>query len=293
MTQPLKLAVFGNPIAHSISPLVHGIFAQQTGIAVDYGRIKVEGDFAAAAQAFFNAGGVGCNVTVPCKPDAYDLVDCCTPSAQLARVVNTIKVKTDDQGKRTLLGDNTDGRGLLTDLQRLGAPLAGASILIIGAGGATRGIVPPLLAPELGVTAITIVNRTVSKAQAIVQDMAELKAQLGATTTLRACSFDELKAQRPSPRFAVLLNATSLSLKGELPDLADEIYRHAACAYDLFYTPQGRTIFTEHCTALGIPAVYDGLGMLVGQAALSFALWTGVMPDVGAALAQVRAQLGK
>lgn len=283
MSQALKLTVFGNPIAHSISPLVHSVFAAQTGIAVDYGRTKVEGDFAAAARAFFAAGGAGCNVTVPCKPDAFALVDRCTQSAEIAQVVNTIKREADG----TLLGDNTDGRGLLTDLERLNAPLAGAQVLIVGAGGATRGIVPPLLEPCLGIAQITIVNRTVSKAEAIVADMAALK--LGAPGQLNACAFTELKLNEP---FSVIINATSLSLKGELPELPDALYSSARFAYDLFYTPQGCTVFTEHCQRHGIPAVYDGLGMLVGQAALSFALWTGVMPDIGAALAQVRAQLG-
>lgn len=288
MSQPLKLTVFGNPIAHSISPMVHSVFAQQTGIAVDYGRIKVEGDFAEAAKAFFAAGGIGCNVTVPCKPNAFALVDHCTPSAEIAQVVNTIKLEVDAQGKTTLLGDNTDGRGLLTDLQRLKAPLNGAHILIIGAGGATRGIVPPLLDSKIGVKRITIVNRTVSKAQDIIDAMRALK--LGTQVELVACSFEELKAL--APHCNIILNATSLSLKGELPDLSDELYRHASFAYDLFYTPKGTTVFTEYCKSLGIAHVYDGLGMLVGQAALSFALWTGTMPDVGLALEQVRAQLG-
>ena len=286
MSHPLKLTVFGNPIAHSISPLVHSVFAAQTGIAVDYGRTKVEGSFKDAATAFFAAGGVGCNVTVPCKPDACALVDHCTKSAEIAQVVNTIKLEVAPDGTRTLLGDNTDGRGLFTDLVRLQAPLAGAHVLIIGAGGATRGIVPPLLDPDVGIARITIVNRTVSKAQDIIADMQALK--LGSKVELNACSFAELKPEA----YSVIINATSLSLKGELPEIKDELYRQARFAYDLFYTPQGTTVFTEHCKALGVPAVYDGLGMLVGQAALSFALWTGVMPDVGAALAQVRAQLG-
>lgn len=289
----IKLAVLGSPIAHSVSPLIHGIFAEMTGLQVDYGRILVEGDFVTTVKEFFASGGSGCNITVPCKIDACHFADQLTDAARIAQAVNTLKFcPQEGEHPAFFLGDNTDGAGLLSDLMRLDCPLAGAHILLLGAGGAARGIVPPLMAPDVGVASITVVNRTKDKAVALVNDMMPYREQVGSNTVLNAVSFEEL-ASAPSQVFNVMLNATSLSLKHELPSLSDELLSRAAFVYDLFYTLNGKTVFTEKAAALGVPSCHDGLGMLVGQAALSFKLWTGKSPDLGAALELVRTRLSQ
>ena len=285
----IKLAVFGNPVAHSLSPLIHQHFAAQCGHAVSYDRILVDQDFASQVQAFYRTGAQGCNITVPCKLDAYALSTELTARASLAKAVNTLKFLgfDEDQQRLLALGDNTDGAGFFQDLQRLKFPLKQAKILILGAGGATRGILPPLMDKSAQVSSICLVNRTPAKALAILDD---LHAQIAGAEhlALSACSYDNLSPDRD---FDLIINATSLSLHQKLPALPDALYRKASMVYDLYYTPTGTTVFTAHARALGVAQCVDGLGMLVGQAALSYQLWTGTLPDIQSTLTYMRTVL--
>lgn len=290
-----RLAVFGNPIAHSLSPLIHEFFAKKEGRAISYEKRKVEGDFASCAREFFLEGGIGCNVTVPCKIEAFEFVDDKSVRALMAQAVNTIVVYKSDNAPTTYWGDNTDGAGLLGDLVRLKCPLAATRILIIGAGGAARGIVPALqLMGQMH--SITIVNRTKEKAEELitsVQDFFQKKLPERALKPMRAASFAELNAADVTAEhhFDVILNATSLSMSETLPDLKADYYRRALFAYDLFYTPEGKTVFTEYAKDMGIAASFDGLGMLVGQAAEAYAQWFHTTPEIEPTLDYMRSVL--
>lgn len=285
---PALLAVFGNPVEHSLSPLIHDFFAKQEGRAIKYEKRLVEGDFATCARKFFAEGGIGCNVTVPCKIEAFNFVTGKSKRAIAAQAVNTIVSSCDSAGERTYWGDNTDGFGLFNDLLRLYCPLKGSRILIIGAGGAARGILPALQ-NDGSMQSITIVNRTTAKAQELIASMQEFYAQNLPEKQLcpmSACSFADL--QDSKLRFEVLINATSLSMSKSLPDLKDDYYRHARFAYDLFYTPEGKTVFTEQAKSLGVSESFDGLGMLVGQAALAYEQWFNSRPDINSTLEYMR-----
>lgn len=301
----VKLAVFGNPVEHSLSPEIHKHFAKQSGQDLEYTKILVENDFKAAADQFFANGGLGCNITVPCKLEAKDYATTLTPRAQLAQAVNTLKAERDASGKITaLVGDNTDGFGLYTDLVRLNCPLEGADVVILGAGGASRGIVPPLLDPATKIKSVTIVNRTLEKAQEIasagqehinkMQAEAKSQGKECVCPTIQALSYAQLishcyfSAPTNTPAYGVIINATSLSLHGELPPAEDVLYRNAQFAYDLFYSHAGSTVFTQHAKTLGVKAAYDGLGMLVSQAALSYEMWFGVRPDITSTIEYMR-----
>lgn len=290
MSSITKLAVFGNPIAHSLSPLIHEHFAKTCGHEVSYERILVDGPFSQCAEAFFASGATGCNITVPCKLEAYEFANQLTERAQIAKAVNTIKKLTDEQGKVTYLGDNTDGFGLYTDLVRLNCPLKGAKVLILGAGGATHGIVPPLASQSAGLRKLTIANRTVSKAQHIIDDVKKELKDINNGLVLNACAYSDLS---DADEFDVLINATSLSINKELPAIPESFYKKAQFAYDLYYSKEGSTVFTEHARSLGVQASYDGLGMLVSQAALAYELWMGVRPDIKDTLEYMREVLAK
>lgn len=264
-----RYAVFGNPIAHSMSPQIHAYFASLCGDDLEYGTVLVPaGEFAKQCDSFFSHGGRGCNVTVPCKLDACAYADELTPYAQSAGAVNTLKLQND--GK--ILGDNTDGRGFIADLKRLKLYPEGKRILLIGAGGAAKGIMHPLL--EEKPAAVTVVNRNMDKA-------VELAKAYGKEVTV--CRYDELKAE-----YDLVINATSSSLNGALPPLEDEVLRAASAAYDLMYKKDGVTTFTQHAIELGVTDCHDGFGMLIMQAALSYELWRGVRPDAGKAIAHFR-----
>lgn len=255
-------AVFGNPIAHSKSPLIHRLFAGQLGVTHPYGRVLAPLDgFIATLDAFFQAGGQGANVTVPFKEEAFARADELTERASLAGAVNTLKRLADGR----LLGDNTDGIGLLSDLARLKMIRPGARVLLIGAGGAARGVLLPLLSLDCSVT---ISNRTFSRAQ----QLASLFSHTGSVVALEG---DSLAGHN----FDLIVNATSSGLSGDLPAIpASLIQTHVYC-YDMFYQ-QGLTPFLSWCESLGAQKFADGLGMLVGQAAHAFMLWHGKMPDV-------------
>ncbi|MBY5949302.1 shikimate dehydrogenase [Photobacterium rosenbergii] len=271
-----KYVVFGNPIAQSKSPFIHTLFARQTGQDMSYdAQLAPVDGFKEAAQAFFAAGGRGCNVTMPFKEDAFAYANQLTERARLAGAVNTLK-KLDDG---VILGDNTDGEGLVQDLLQHSTLLEGQRVLLIGAGGAARGVVLPLLAQ--GVGSLTIANRTVEKAQALV----ELFSSHG---PVEALSLSELEGKE----FDVIINSTSASLSGELPGIPSSLIRPEVTCYDMVYGAEPTT-FNVWAKELGARVTLDGLGMLVGQAAESFMLWRGLRPGARQVQRELRRTLQK
>ncbi|WJG09483.1 shikimate dehydrogenase [Aliiglaciecola sp. LCG003] len=269
-------AVFGNPIEQSKSPLIHQLFAEQTGQDISYQKILGEIDsFPANLSEFFNNDfAKGCNVTAPFKQEAAKWVAELTPNAQAAGAVNTIIRMENGLYK----GDTTDGAGLVIDLKNQQASLLNARILLIGAGGATRGVVLPLLAQ--GVECIDIVNRTKSKAEELSQWFANDK--------IHGLGFDEVNIN--SKTYSIIINCTSASLDNRIPDISDAVLSASEFAYDMVYLAEP-TVFMQKAKALGVLKISDGLGMLVGQAAYSFYLWRGVMPDIQPVLQKLRAEL--
>jgi shikimate dehydrogenase len=271
-----KYAVFGNPIAHSKSPDIHRQFAEQTGQDLSYTKqLVAEDGFEAAAKEFFANGGKGLNITVPFKQDAYAYVARTTPRARRAGAVNTLTREADG----TILGDTTDGVGLVGDIvHNLGWEIRHKKVLILGAGGAVRGVLEPLL--EQQPQHVVIANRTVDKALQLAKGFAEFGYLLG-------CGFDMLGEQQ----FDLVINGTSASLQGDLPPLPDSLIDPDAgtACYDMLYGAEP-TPFMQWAAERGA-LVSDGLGMLVGQAAESFALWRGVRPETAAVIADIRAKL--
>ncbi len=269
-----EYAVMGNPIAHSKSPTIHSLFAEQTGEPVHYTAIQVDpGGFPQAVGNFQAAGGKGLNVTVPFKQEAWRLVDSRSKRAERAGAVNTIKIEADG-----LFGDNTDGVGLVADLtDNNGIVLRERRILLMGAGGAARGVLAPLLAQQPA--ALHIANRTASKAR----DLADAFADLGPVS---GSGYDTL----PAEPFDLIINATAASLQGELPPLPEGIVTAGTACYDMMYGAKP-TPFMDWAHQQGAGKVLDGLGMLVEQAAESFYLWRGVRPRTAAVITQLRQQL--
>lgn len=266
-------AVFGNPIAHSKSPFIHQQFAQQLNIEHPYGRVLAPiNDFINTLNAFFSAGGKGANVTVPFKEEAFARADELTERAALAGAVNTLMRLEDGR----LLGDNTDGVGLLSDLERLSFIRPGLRILLIGAGGASRGVLLPLLSLDC---AVTITNRTVSRAE----ELAKLFAHTG---SIQALSMDELEGHE----FDLIINATSSGISGDIPANPSSLIHPGIYCYDMFYQ-KGKTPFLAWCEQRGSKRNADGLGMLVAQAAHAFLLWHGVLPDVEPVIKQLQEEL--
>lgn len=272
-----RYAVIGHPIAHSKSPQIHAAFARQTAQDISYEAILAPLDgFVATVQAFRAAGGRGMNVTVPFKLEAFALADRHTPRARAAGAVNTLAFGADG-----ILGDNTDGAGLVRDLTvNLGCALQGRRVLLLGAGGAARGAILPLLGERPAVLAIA--NRTMAKAEELVRAFA---ADAG-ETRLSASSFAALAGQS----FDVIINATAASLSDDVPPLPLGLYADGALAYDMMYG-RGDTAFMAAARTDGAARVADGLGMLVEQAAESFTLWRGIRPDSRAVLAELRRQI--
>jgi shikimate dehydrogenase len=271
-----EYVVIGNPIAHSKSPAIHARFATDTAQDMLYAHLLAPLDgFAAAVREFIAQGGRGANVTVPFKLEAYALADRLTTRAKAAGAVNTLKF---DDG--VILGDNTDGIGLVSDIVRnAGFDLAHKKILLLGAGGAARGAVLPLL--EERPAQLVIANRTVAKAEELAQQFQQYSEQPG---ILSACSFAQA-----TQGFDLVINATSASLQAELPPLAASVFGPATLAYDMMYGSQP-TVFMQFAAAHGA-RVRDGLGMLVEQAAEAFFVWRGVRPQTDAVFAALRAQL--
>lgn len=269
-----KYAVFGNPIAHSQSPFIHGLFAQQTGLQLTYEALLAPlDDFAGSLQQFFASGGRGCNVTVPFKEQAFALADELSQRAQRAGAVNTL-IKLEDGRIR---GDNTDGAGLVNDLLQNGVTLTGQRILLVGAGGAARGTLEPLLAQQP--SELAIANRTVERAEQLASEFADLGPVV-------ACGFDWIDTP-----VDLIINATSASLHGELPPLAPTLIKpgQTSC-YDMMYG-KDTTAFNRWAQDQGAALTLDGLGMLVGQAAEAFYVWTGQRPDTAPVMQALRNRL--
>ncbi|MBS3963918.1 MAG: shikimate dehydrogenase [Methylomonas sp.] len=267
-------AVFGHPIKHSKSPLIHRLFAEQTGQPLIYTAEDVpQQAFAMAIERFFLNGGRGLNCTLPLKELAWQTASHLTPRAQRAKAVNTLTLQADN----TLLGDNTDGIGLLNDLtHNHGIAIKNQRILILGAGGATRGIIAPLL--DHGATNIVIANRTPEKAHFIAQEFQDLGDVTG-------CGYPALENQR----FDLLINATSASLSGDLPPLPPKLLRDNASCYDLAYADRP-TAFMDWSHRHGARLALDGLGMLAEQAAEAFYIWRNIRPETATVIAYLNQQ---
>ncbi|WP_414443875.1 shikimate dehydrogenase [Burkholderia sp. 22PA0099] len=276
MSERDPYVVIGNPVAHSKSPAIHAAFAAQTGEPVAYThRLAPLDGFEASVREFIAAGGRGANVTVPFKLEAHALADTLSPRAAAAGAVNTLRFDADGG----IYGDNTDGVGLVRDIeQNLGVSLAGARILLLGAGGAARGVVVPML--DRAPLSITIVNRTASKAEDLVSQFMQAAHDAGCRLAGGSAAIVE---RRP---YDVIVNATAGSLDAALPECDTAAFGAGTLAYDMMYSAQP-TVFMRHAASLGArPA--DGLGMLVEQAAEAFHVWRGVRPDGAPVLAALR-----
>lgn len=267
-----RYAVFGNPIKHSRSPQIHTAFAAQTGQLLTYRAQLVElGSFATMARHFFDDGGRGLNVTVPFKLEAFAFADELSERARRAGAVNTLARREDG----TIYGDNTDGAGLVRDIvDNLGWSIQGRRLLILGAGGAVRGALEPLLRREPAI--VVIANRTVDKAQQLAREFSDLGSLLG-------CGYDTLVGNQ----FDLVINGTSASLSAELPPLPSHLLSDNGCCYDMAYGAEP-TPFMRWAASQAAWAVADGLGMLVEQAAEAFCLWRGVRPDTRPVIGQLR-----
>jgi shikimate dehydrogenase len=268
-----RYAVFGNPISHSKSPFIHTLFARQTNQHMSYSaELAPVGKFVAVVDKFFSEDGKGCNVTLPFKEEAYQYATKLTERAKLAGAVNTLK-KLDDGG---VMGDNTDGEGLVQDLLQYQVPLNDARVLLIGSGGAARGVIKPLL--DQRPASITITNRTFSKAQTLAQ----LFQPYGSVEAIEMNKIDQ--------SYDIIINSTSASLDGKLPDISPVIFGTTSVSYDMMYGA-GLTTFNQWAVENGCANAYDGLGMLVGQASESFMLWRGIRPGFRQILRELRRNL--
>ena len=269
--------VIGNPVSHSQSPWIHTRFAELTGQTLQYDKQRVPVDgFVSAVQQFFAEGGRGCNVTVPFKFEAAALATQVSDRAQLAQAANTLTVQNG-----TVQADNTDGAGLVNDIQRnAGFDLAGRRILLIGAGGASAGVLAPLIQTQPA--SITVANRTVDKAHALVNRHTDLA--LLQKTELLAQTLQGLEGD-----FDVIINATTSSLSGGAVPVAASTLKPGALAYDMMYGPAAQGFMTWAREHGAQPR--DGLGMLVEQAAEAFLIWRGVLPPSQQVLAELRANL--
>jgi shikimate dehydrogenase len=258
-----RYALVGHPVSHSWSPFIHGMFAKQTGRDLQYRLIDAApGDFERVAREFLARGGRGLNVTVPYKQEAAALADELTGRARRAGAVNTVAWSAGGG----LLGDNTDGTGLIVDLtQNLSIGLAGTRILLLGAGGASRGVIGPLL--DARPALLHIANRSADRAR-------ELAGLFAADGPVSASGFAEVP---PGP-YDLVINATSASLSGEVPALPSHCLGPRTVAYDMAYAKEA-TVFMRFATANGAAAAHAGWGMLVEQAAEAYLLWRGIRPD--------------
>ncbi|WP_347556788.1 shikimate dehydrogenase [Robbsia sp. KACC 23696] len=292
-----RYRVIGHPIAHSKSPAIHAAFAEATGQALHYDRVLAPLDgFADAVRAFAAIGGRGMNVTVPFKLEAYALSDVLTPRAAAAGAVNTLRFL--QEGERVRIeGDNTDGAGLVCDIERnLGRAFAGKRVLLLGAGGAARGVILPML--DGRPSQLHIANRTAARAVELqdrfAADAARLGVELAAVDASRLMPFSRAVpgaaaegADAAAQRYDIVINGTSSSIGGDLPDVPEGAIGAGTLVYDMMYGA-ALTPFLVAAQAAGAD-VADGLGMLVEQAAESFLLWRGIRPDGRPVLATLRA----
>jgi shikimate dehydrogenase len=269
----LSFAVFGNPINHSKSPRIHALFAEQTGITHPYGRVLAAHDaFEETLRSFFIEGALGANVTLPFKERAFAESDELTERAAVSGAVNTLKKLPDGR----LLGDNTDGVGMLTDLQRLRMIHPLDSVLLIGAGGAARGVILPLLEQQCR---IVVTNRTFERAlhlQRIFHDKGDIRA-----VEMHSLGNDH---------FDLIINATASGIHEQVPDISPSRIKPTTRIYDMYYQSQD-TPFITWAKKHGAEVCADGLGMLVGQAAHAFYLWHGVMPEITPVLQQLKREM--
>ncbi len=267
-----KYRVYGNPIAQSKSPFIHSLFAEQTGQSLSYTTQFAEDDeqFLSSITAFFAEGGKGCNVTAPFKEAAFSFAGQLTKRARLAGAVNTLK-RLDDG---SILGDTTDGAGLVQDMLNHDVAFKDARILLLGAGGAARGVIQSLLAqrPE----SITVANRTVEKAE----QLAVLFSDYG---EVYASSISDIA----EPQFDIIINSTSAGLTGDIPAISASVIHPEVICYDMVYRAE-TTAFNQWAMSHGAHRAIDGLGMLVGQAAESFIVWRDVHPDTSQVLNELR-----
>lgn len=268
---PARFAVMGNPVKHSKSPQIHAAFGAQTGISLEYTAIQVDpGGFQQAVDNFRANGGRGLNITVPYKVEAFHYADRCHSRASQAGAVNTLIFDAD-----AVIGDNTDGTGLVTDITRnLGIPIEDQSVLLVGAGGAARGVLATIQAAAP--SRIVLANRTVDKARLLAE-------QFRAGVEVTGCGFDDLAGER----FDIIINATSASLTGDVPPLPVEIVTPRTLVYDMMYSAE-QTAFNAWASRLGARQTADGVGMLVEQAAEAFLLWHGVRPQTAAVINSLR-----
>jgi shikimate dehydrogenase len=264
--------VVGHPVSHSLSPFIHAMFARETGQAMSYRPYDVSAEeFSAFVAGFFDRGGRGLNITVPHKVAAVEAANELTTRAAHAAAVNTLALRDDG----TILGDNTDGVGLVRDLcDNLGLVVTNRRVLVIGAGGATRGVLAPLLG--LSPTLVVIANRTPDRAASLAAAFSDLGATHGA-------GFEDVGTEP----FDLIINATSASLSGEMPPIPAGAVSRATVCYDLAYG-RAATAFVDWAREHGAAQALQGLGMLVEQAAESFRLWRGVRPATGTVLAALR-----
>jgi shikimate dehydrogenase len=264
-----RYVVIGNPVSHSLSPAIHAHFAAQMKDDMEYGTLLVTlGRFAPEAQRFFEGGGRGANVTLPFKVDAFEFAGTRSARAEIAGAANFLALRAG-----TIEADNTDGAGLVADFTRnLGVRVRGASVLIVGAGGAARGVIAPLLAEEP--RRLVIANRTLERARDLAKRFAPVEA----------VAIDAI----PAVDFDLVVNATSTSTHGEPLPVPDRVLARAGLAYDMAYGPLAKP-FVTRARALGARSC-DGLGMLVEQAAESYFLWRGRRPETQAILAELRAR---
>ncbi|MCP3704730.1 MAG: shikimate dehydrogenase [Pseudomonadota bacterium] len=268
-----KFAVFGNPIAQSLSPTIHQMFAEQVGEKISYEKILAPVDgFVDAANAFLaQEGAVGCNVTMPFKLDAFNLAKVDDQAAKDAQAVNTLM--NGDSGE--IWGFNTDGVGLVNDLLNSGVEIKGKRVLLIGAGGAARGVISPLL--KAGAASLTITNRTKAKAEEVASAASNAKVQVAA--------LEDIADVAPH----IIINSTAASLSNELPcRLNDGVLQNCEVVYDMVYK-NSPTRFMREAAELGVKTQIDGLGMLVEQAAEAFYIWTQKRPDTSDIVKRVRA----
>jgi shikimate dehydrogenase len=265
--------VVGNPINHSKSPAIHSLFAHQTRQQLIYrAQLFPLDSFSDGVDRFIKIGGLGMNITVPFKQQAYEKADVLSSSAALAGAVNTLSFKTDG-----IYGENTDGVGLVKDLTvNNRVPIKDQDILIIGAGGAVRGVLEPIIAQQP--KSITIANRTIAKAH----DLADVFEHL---FQIKVCEFSQLP-----DNYNIVINGTSSSLNGELPAIPKLGFNDQTIFYDMMYSKE-ITLFNQWGIELGIGRTFDGLGMLVEQAAEAFRIWRGVSPDTKYIISQIRSQL--
>ncbi len=277
MFEPHLYAVFGYPIVHSKSPEVHRAFATLTKQDLIYTKQEVlPEDFTEVCDEFFELGGQGLNITLPLKELAYNYATKLTDRARMAGAVNTLKLEA--FGETSVLGDNTDGAGLVRDItENLGWPIKNKRVLLLGAGGAVRGVLGPILQEKPDI--VCIANRTASKATVLANAFKKLG-------NVYSCGFDQM----PQEKFDIIINGTSMSLNGEVPPVTKAQLTKQTCAYDMAYGSKP-TPFVVWAQAQGLTNTSDGLGMLVEQAAESFQLWRGVMPNTQSVITLLREDL--